>query len=281
MQTMLFVITVGSLLMTIVLAAILVRLIRFERRREAVRVALLREMSDQIADQAEQREDIGEADFQVVQAPNSDLGLRQVIDVPPTPRRTYVREAGDLEIAPVASAGDLFVHSETRSAWPRRAAVAAIVAIAVLGATFALRRAPAATGAGAPAAATATSSPPQALLELVSLKQALDGGALKITGLVHNPQEGAPLSKVVATAMVFGPDGTYLASGRAPLDFTVLRPGDESGFVITVPVDAPVARYRVGFRNEDGHVIGHIDRRSASTLATGTANAAVPARGTS
>jgi hypothetical protein len=42
-----------------------------------------------------------------------------------------------------------------------------------------------------------------------------------------------------------------------------------------------VARYRVGFRNEDGHVIGHIDRRTASTLATGTANASVPARGTS
>jgi hypothetical protein len=104
---------------------------------------------------------------------------------------------------------------------------------------------------------------------------------LKITGLVHNPQDGAALSKVVATAMVFGPDGTYLATGRAPLDFTVLRPGDDSGFVITVPVDAPVARYRVGFRNEEGHVIGHIDRRTASTLATGTANAAVPARGTS
>ena len=81
--------------------------------------------------------------------------------------------------------------------------------------------------------------------------------------------------------MLFDSDGTFLASGRAPLDFTVLRPGDESGFVITVPVKAPVARYRVGFRNEDGHVIGHIDRRTAATLATGTANASVPARGTS
>ncbi len=79
---------------------------------------------------------------------------------------------------------------------------------------------------------------------------------------MQNPRDGAVLSKVIATALLFGPDGTFLASGRAPLDFTVLRPGDESGFVINVPVTAPVARYRVGFRSEDGRVIGHIDRRT-------------------
>ena len=64
--------------------------------------------------------------------------------------------------------------------------------------------------------------------------------------------------------------GSFLASGRAPLDFTLLRPGDESGFVIAVPVTAPVARYRVGFRGEDGHVIGHVDRRSSGTIARGS-----------
>jgi hypothetical protein len=89
------------------------------------------------------------------------------------------------------------------------------------------------------------------------------------------------LSKVAATALVFAADGSFLASGRAPLDFTVLRPGDESGFVITVPVNAPVARYRIGFRGEDGHVIGHVDRRTGSTLAIGAIGTAAARRGTS
>jgi hypothetical protein len=92
---------------------------------------------------------------------------------------------------------------------------------------------------------------------------------LKITGLVQNPRQGAPLTRITATAMLFGSDGTFLASGRAPLDFSTLRPGDESGFVITVPVSAPVARYRVGFRAEDGRIIGHVDRRLTGTIARG------------
>jgi hypothetical protein len=72
---------------------------------------------------------------------------------------------------------------------------------------------------------------------------------------------------VAATAFLFGADGTFLASGRAPLDFTILRPGDESGFVISVPVTLPVARYRIGFRGDDGRIIGHVDRRAANSIA--------------
>ncbi len=119
------------------------------------------------------------------------------------------------------------------------------------------------------------------LLELLSLKQSQEANALTITGLVQNPRDGAVLSKVSATALLFGPDGTFLASGRAALDFTVLRPGDESGFVINVPVTAPVARYRVGFRSEDGRVIGHIDRRTAATMASGRQSVPVAPRGSS
>lgn len=279
MQTLLLVITLGSLAMTIVLAAILVRLIRFERRREAVRVDLLREMADEASDYGEvDRSDVHfpagdqrgfdrpEIDRPAVEAP--DFRLRDVVDV-----------------APARASADLFAHSEQGAAWPRRAAVAAAIAALIVAGVFGLRRPSAPAGAPRSDVPTATTgaSPPQtpALLELLSLKQTQEGGALTITGLVQNPRDGAALSKIVATAMLFDSDGTFLASGRAPLDFTVLRPGDESGFVITVPVKAPVARYRVGFRNEDGHVIGHIDRRTASTLATGTANVSVPARGTS
>ena len=84
---------------------------------------------------------------------------------------------------------------------------------------------------------------------------------------MQNPRTGAPLSRVVVTAFAFGPDGTFLASSRAPLDFTTLAPGDESPFVVTVPVTGVVSRYRIGFRAEDGNVIAHVDKRAPEALA--------------
>jgi hypothetical protein len=72
---------------------------------------------------------------------------------------------------------------------------------------------------------------------------------------------------VTATAFLFGGDGTFLTSGRAPLDFTTLRAGEESPFVINVPVTGAVARYRVSFRDQTGRVIGHIDRRNNGAVA--------------
>ena len=92
---------------------------------------------------------------------------------------------------------------------------------------------------------------------------------MTITGLVHNPATGQLLPRVVATALLFDGEGAFLASGRAPLDFDRLGPNDESGFTIKVPVNAVVARYRIGFRAEDGRVIGHVDRRSTSAIARG------------
>ena len=63
------------------------------------------------------------------------------------------------------------------------------------------------------------------------------------------------------TAYTFDDKGSFLASGRALIDVTALAPGDESPFVVTVPVTETVARYRIGFRAEDGRVIAHIDKR--------------------
>jgi hypothetical protein len=108
------------------------------------------------------------------------------------------------------------------------------------------------------------------MLDLLSLDHAQKPDVLTITGLVQNPNGGAPLSNIAATAFLFGADGTFLASGRAPLDFASLRPGAETGFVINVPVNVPVARYRVGFRGEDGRIIGHVDRRLSATIARGS-----------
>jgi len=251
MESVLVVITLGSLAMTIALALLLVRLMRAERRRSNARVALLRDLADDAARQQADRVN-PEMDWD-----RGDLVADEIDDFDP---------ADSIGSRPSA---DLFVRPQARSAWPRRILVAATIAlVAGLGA-FSLRTTSSNVMPGVVARNTQQTAATQTtgLLELVSLKQTQDGGALTITGLVQNPRDGAVLSKVRATALAFGADGSFLASGGAPLDFTVLRPGDESGFVISVAVTSPVTRYRVGFRSEDGHVIGHVDRRTSATMA--------------
>ena len=75
------------------------------------------------------------------------------------------------------------------------------------------------------------------------------------------------LTRVSVTAFAFDESGAFLASGRALLDITALAPGDESPFVVTVPVAENVARYRIGFRGDDGRVIAHVDRRQQGAVA--------------
>jgi len=36
---------------------------------------------------------------------------------------------------------------------------------------------------------------------------------------------------------------------------------------VTVPVTESVARYRIGFRGEDGRVIAHVDKRQPTPIA--------------
>lgn len=276
MESVLIVITLVSLCMTIALAVILVRLVRDERRRSDARVAVLREMAEAAVErQANEGAQPSAVSYEL-------SATRRSTDVLPLPADL------DLDYASndTRSGAELFIRPEPSTAWPRRVAVVGILTLLVAAAGLAVRSrsaAPAATTTVATGATTGSASGQQTgLLELLSLKQTQDNGALTITGLVQNPRDGAVLSKISATALVFSADGTFLASGRAPLDYTVLRPGDESGFVISVPVNAPVARYRVGFRSEDGRVIGHIDRRTATTMAT-TSDAPPlrPVRGTS
>jgi hypothetical protein len=156
------------------------------------------------------------------------------------------------------SRSELFVTAEEGSPWPRRAAVAAALAVVVGIAGYAV-----AAWSVRPLPGAAPSAP----LELLSLKHTQEGSTLTVAGLVRNPRAGTPQAQVFATAVLFGPGGNFLTSGRAALDFTSLAPGDESPFVITVPVNGTVARYRVGFRAPDGSVIAHVDRRAESTAA--------------
>jgi hypothetical protein len=104
-------------------------------------------------------------------------------------------------------------------------------------------------------------------LELLTLRDSRDANTLTITGLVQNPRGGATLKQVFVTALVFDANGDFLASGQALLDVTALAPGDESPFVVSLPVRGAVARYRIGFRGEDGRVIAHVDKRQRGVVA--------------
>jgi hypothetical protein len=113
-------------------------------------------------------------------------------------------------------------------------------------------------------------------LELLTLSHTQQPSGLTISGTVYNPRGATPVSQVFAAAVLFGPDGNFLTSARAPLDFTTLGPGQESPFVVTIPVAGVVARYRVGFRAADGSVIAHVDRRADATAAQNAPSGGTP-----
>ena len=96
-------------------------------------------------------------------------------------------------------------------------------------------------------------------LELLSMRHARAGDALTVTGLVRNRGTAASGS-IMAVVFVFDRDGAFVASGRAPLEFTAIAPGDESPFRVTIPEVKDVGRYSLSFRTQAG-IVPHVDRR--------------------
>ena len=79
------------------------------------------------------------------------------------------------------------------------------------------------------------------------------------------PAGSRELERLTAVVFLFDDKGGFLASGRAPTDFTTIGAGEESPFVINLTAPTGVARYRVSFRRDDSGVIPHIDRRDTRT----------------
>ena len=231
MDTTLVGVTLLSLAMAGGLSVIVWRMLRDERARSDARVAVLASMAAAPAP-----------------ARAHDLPLQEA---PPT-------------------VGALFKEPEAASPWGNRFAVMAalglVVASVVLFALAAGGTNPSARAAGISTAPANTTAAAAAGLELLSLRDGRQGDTLTITGLVHNPQSGGSLSRVTVTAYTFDDTGSFLASGRALLDVTSFAPGDDSPFVVSVPVTGTVARYRIGFRTEDGRVISHIDKRQQALV---------------
>ena len=135
-----------------------------------------------------------------------------------------------------------------------KAAVVGVMAVTVVVAAAMGNRS---TGAATAASAVRRTVP----LELMSMRHSREGTTLTVTGLVRNPPGGAAARRVTAVVFAFDRSGGFTASGRAPLDFLVLEPGEESPFVVTIPNVTDVAKYRVSFRTEHG-MMRHVDRRA-------------------
>jgi hypothetical protein len=180
------------------------------------------------------------------------------------------------EAAPMPASGDvaarseLFAVAESESPWLRRAGVAAALAAIVALSGYALTRGADSGTAFPPAVAQG------APLELLALSHVLQDGLLTVTGTVQNPRSGDRAAHLVARAFVFDAGGILLASATAGLDYATLAPGDQSQFVISVPVKGSVSRYRVGFRTADGSVVAHVDRRAETESARNGSQESVP-----
>ena len=254
MDTLLLSVTGVSLALAAGMGVLLARMVREERRRSDARVHLLEELAAGPRGKTRPAEP-RYTDISAFTAPAPVHGPA------PASLAQDFSVASPKEISPVSAASvhELFHEEPEPSPWPRRFAVigslAAVLALAIFG--WSQLRTP----ASVPSDTTvATASAPS--LELLSLRHTREGNTLTVTGLVQNPKGGAALANLQATLLVFGPGGTFVTSGRVPLDFTSLTPGDESPFVIRVPVSGEVSRYRVGFRGPDDRVVGHIDRRT-------------------
>jgi hypothetical protein len=243
MDTTLVTVTLISMAMAASLSVIVWRMLRDERQRSDARVAALTARA-RVATAASR-------------PPDLELPIRETA-------------------APASVSGSaLFAPRETESPWGHRAAVmgglglvlASVVLFALISGNRGLHRPAPAIGQPGNAASSGAAGPVAAGLELLSLRDVREAGSLTITGLVHNPRGAAPLSHVNVTAYAFDDKGSFLASGRAPIEVTALSPGDDSPFVVTVPVTDTVARYRIGFRGEDGRVIAHIDKRQQASVA--------------
>jgi hypothetical protein len=243
MTWVLVVVTVASLATAGALLAYVVRLARDERDRSDARVAALSELlerPDPIADVPPVRK--WPAETAVHQDPFeavSTLSDRSMV-------------AADEPFSTIETRTELFGGDDDPRPAHRLLIPAAGCLIVGLAITiiYAMNR-PASAGASVPAS-----------LELISMRHEREGDTLTVSGLVRNPTSGPSLEDVTAVVLTFDRAGTFVTSGRSPLDFRQLGPGDESPFLVRLPGARSVGRYRVTFRSGQ-RVVPHVDRRDA------------------
>jgi hypothetical protein len=276
MDTTLVTVTVLSMGMAAALSVIVWRLLRSERERSEARVAALTEAAFPSSALRASEGTPSSSPVSAVRpaeskpAPAPRVAAARPVEVKPRVIRDAPAASDDLLLHPEtvpATPGALFAEPVRSSPWGNRFAVMAGLALVLSSVVLFAMMAAGPRAAARGAAAAPETAHPAAGLELLSLRDSRAESSLTITGMVQNPRAGALLSRVAVTAYAFDDKGAFLASGRALIDVTSLAPGDESPFVVTVPVTGTVARYRIGFRGEDGRVIAHVDKRQQSPMA--------------
>jgi hypothetical protein len=294
MEMLLLVLTIGALVFALLMSVLAWRLSKEERRRAAARVAQLSAeaampaataspvmppefrpspwRSPSVVERAPAaaapvtRADAPAAPVARAEAPAAPAGEpRETIKAIPVPARQVVLK----DVPPLAdeltlSAGFLGTSNRAPESAGRQRGLAAAAAVLAVGlVAFGLYEwmGPAAQTASARSAAAATP------LELLSLRHERVGSRLSVSGLVKNPSAGQAVERLYAVVFVFDQAGTFVTSGRAPVDFIRIAGGDESPFVVALDAPQNVARYRVSFRTDAG-TVPHVDKRGALPVAT-------------
>jgi hypothetical protein len=261
MELFLFVITLVSVATAGVASFVAWRMTRAERARSEARVAALAGAIDTpgLPDPPGDAEPSW-ALHRVGSVRPGDRALRG--ETPATSREPQPVAADPLPDSAAAEPRIVGLFGATEAPEPTRwqlgpvTALVGVVALAFIGSLVMV------TGGATRAAVPATAAAP-APLELLSLRHAQREGTTEITGLVRNPAGAATIDRVTAVVFFFDASGGFLASSRAPLDFTRLTSGEESPFVVVAQPPSGVSRYRVSFRRDDG-VVPHVDRREKS-----------------
>jgi hypothetical protein len=255
MDWLLIAVTLGSLVLAIGASVVAWRASRDEKHRAAARVAALAAAAGLPLTSQPQ---------QVPAWPDSppardgdSFKFRQPVHVGSAAEPARTLDVAEQERSSGVTLTNAFLSSgepaRDTSGRQRLLAAAAVIVAVLLGGLFISR-----TGGSASPSNQATVAPTP--LELLSLGHQREGTNLAITGLVRNPPTSTSVQRVSAIVFLFDQQGTFVTSGKAPLDYVSLGAGDESPFVIKVQAPQSVARYRVSFRNEEA-TVPHVDRR--------------------
>jgi hypothetical protein len=216
-------VTLLSILVAAAMTVVVLRIVLRERRRSAARVAAL-------------EADIYRTDEEDIVVLHDPPALLQQ---PPPP---------------------IFAPAANEPSFVRRIPIAPLVAIGaaiafgvVVGATR-HRTVPERSARQQAAASSAQA------LELLALDHERTDDHFTVRGVIRNPERGTQVDHLTAVVLVFNQQGSFLTSGRSPIEAADLEPGAEAKFMVTVPGAADVGKYRVSFRTDD-RVVPHVDRR--------------------
>jgi hypothetical protein len=296
MESLLIAVTVISLALAVTMSVVAWTLLKAERQRAAARIEALEALA--FSGEPERQEPVAEAARVPVAAipvapatpsvPASAPSLPKVIEAPVddstgVPDDELVPEFPDWDAVirgHASQAGHgadvalpngriravlpdaMFGTEPASNAGTRRLlAVAAVGLIIAAGyAAAAAMRSPEVV-----AALVASTPPPSAEpqpLELLSLRHSPDtNGGFAVSGFVQNPAGGKDLTNVEVVVYLFDDKDQYFMTGRAALETADMRTGTDSTFDVHVPGATHVGRFRVGFRQADGTVVAHVDRR--------------------